>query len=154
MRPRVIRKSPQEWRVPPNLADWQSERARFAWPDARKELTGAAHGDLNIGRLAVDRHLATAVRGRVAFRFISRNDARRDITFEELARQTNRFANVLRRLGVGRGERLFILAGRVPELYTAVIGALKTARSYRPCSPPSVPSRYARAWQSARARCC
>ncbi|MBK7236926.1 MAG: acetate--CoA ligase [Sterolibacteriaceae bacterium] len=132
MRPRVIRKSPQNLRVPPHLADWKGERARFAWSDARKELTGAAQGDLNTGRLAVDRHLATAVRERVAFRFIGRNDARRDVTYADLARQTNRFANVLKRLGVGRGERLFILAGRVPELYTAAIGALKNGTVVAP----------------------
>ena len=132
MRPRVIRKSPEDLRVPPRLADWQGERARFAWSDVRKELTGAAQGGLNIGRLAVDRHLATAVRERVAFRFIGRNDARRDVTYAELARQTNRFANVLKRLGVGRGERLFILAARVPELYTAAIGALKNGTVVAP----------------------
>ncbi|MBK7665757.1 MAG: acetate--CoA ligase [Sterolibacteriaceae bacterium] len=132
MRPPVIRKSPQDLRVPPHLADWQGERARFAWSDVRKELTGAAQGGLNIGRLAVDRHLATAVRERVAFRFIGRNDSRRDVTYADLARQTNRFANVLKRLGVGRGERLFILAGRVPELYTAAIGALKNGTVVAP----------------------
>jgi len=64
--PELIRKSPQEWRVPPHLADWQREHARFSWPAVRQELTGTAQGELNIGRLAVDRHLATAVRGRVA----------------------------------------------------------------------------------------
>ena len=132
MRPQFIRKSPQEWRVPPHLADWQRERARFSWPAVRQELTGAAQGELNIGRLAVDRHLATAVRGRVAFRFVSRNDVRRDVSFEELARRSNRFANVLQRLGVGKGARLFILAGRVPELYTAVIGALKNGSVVSP----------------------
>ena len=31
----------------------------------------------------------------------------------------------MRTLGVGRGDRLFVLAGRVPELYVAVLGALK-----------------------------
>jgi acetyl-CoA synthetase len=79
-----------------------------------------------------DRLLETALRGRVAFRFISRNDLRRDVSFVELARQTNRFANVLQRLGVGKGERLFILAGRVPELYTALIGALKNGSVVSP----------------------
>ena len=38
-----------------------------------------------------------------------------DLSYGELARQTNRFANVLQGLGVGKGDRLFVLAGRIPE---------------------------------------
>ena len=42
-----------------------------------------------------------------------------------MAAETNRFANALAGLGVQPGERVFVLAGRVPELYIAVLGALK-----------------------------
>jgi acetyl-CoA synthetase len=47
------------------------------------------------------------------------------VTYADLARLTCRFANVLRRLGIGKGDRLFVLAGRIPELYVAVLGALR-----------------------------
>ena len=57
---------------------------------------------------------------------------RRDLTYAELARQTNRFANVLRGLGVGQGDRVFVLAGRIPELYVAALGALKNGSVVRP----------------------
>src|SRR5690606_35891975 len=86
----------------------------------------------NIGYAAVDRHLATARRDRVAFRFLGRAGARRTLTFAELAGLTNRFANVLRGLGVGKGDRLFILAGRIPELYVAALGALKNGTVVSP----------------------
>ena len=49
----------------------------------------------------------------------------RDFTYRDLALETSRFANVLAGLGVQAGERVFILAGRIPELYIAVLGALK-----------------------------
>ena len=55
-----------------------------------------------------------------------------DLSFGELARLTNRFANVLRGLGVGKGDRLFVLAGRIPELYVAVLGALKNGTVVTP----------------------
>ncbi len=48
-----------------------------------------------------------------------------DITYAELQTSTNQFANVLAGLGVGPGERVFTLLGRVPELYVTVLGTLK-----------------------------
>jgi acetyl-CoA synthetase len=125
MRPWVIHKSPRAMRVPLNLADWQRERACFVWSDVRQELARKAQGNLNIAHLAVDLHLATDVQEHVAFRFISRSNEVRDVTYAELARLSNRFANALKGLGIGKGDRLFILADRVPPLYTAAIGALK-----------------------------
>ena len=47
------------------------------------------------------------------------------MTYGELAAATNRFANVLADLGVAPGERVFTLAGRIPELYVAILGTLK-----------------------------
>jgi acetyl-CoA synthetase len=132
MRPAVIRKSIAALRLPPNLADHEAERRRFSWDAARAELGLAPGARVNIARAAVDRHLGTPVRDRVAFRFVDRSNRRRDVTYAELARLTNRFANVLRGLGVGMGDRLFVLAGRVPDLYVAVLGALKNGTVVTP----------------------
>ena len=98
----------------------------------RNEFAGTRDGGLNIGVEAVDRHLATPARDRVAFRFVSRDEQLRTMTFAELARATNRFANVLRGLGVAKGDRLFLLAGRVPELYVSALGALKNGTVVSP----------------------
>jgi acetyl-CoA synthetase len=125
VRPSIIRKSVRELRPAPQLADYAAERRQFSWDAVRAELRGASPHGINIGYAAVDRHLATPVGERVAFRFIGRADSRRDVTYAELARLTNRFANALRGLGVGRRDHLFVLASRVPELYVAVLGALK-----------------------------
>ena len=57
---------------------------------------------------------------------------RLNLSYAELARQTNRFANVLQSLGVGKGDRLFLLAGRIPELYIALLGALKNGTVVTP----------------------
>ena len=80
---------------------------------------------LNIAHEAVDRHALGPRADHLALRWLGRAGERRDLSFRELAAATNRFANVLRGLGVGVGERVFILAGRVPELYVAALGALK-----------------------------
>jgi len=47
------------------------------------------------------------------------------ILYAQLREATNRFANVLAELGVSAGDRLFVLSGRIPELYVSVLGALK-----------------------------
>src|SRR5512143_909956 len=131
-RPSVIRKSAAALRVPPHLAEYESVRSAFSWDAMRRELGVVPGGFVNIGYAAVDRHLATPVCDRVAFRFVARDLRRRDVTYLELARLTNRFANVLRGLGVGRGDRVFVLAGRIPELYVAMLGALKNGSVVTP----------------------
>ena len=56
----------------------------------------------------------------------------RDYTYGQLAALTSRFANVLKSLGVGKGDRVFVLAGRIPELYIAALGTLKNRSVFCP----------------------
>ena len=128
----LIRKTAHDLRVPPHLADYAAECRTFSWDAARQALQGLPGGGLNIAFEAVDRHAAGALREHIALRFVSRNGPALELSYAELARQTNRFANVLQTLGVGRGDRLFVLAGRLPELYVAVLGALKNGSVVTP----------------------
>jgi acetyl-CoA synthetase len=105
--------------------DYAAERAAFTWHGARAELDGLPGGGLNIAYEAVDRHVAHGRGDVVAFRFLAEDGPDRDITYAELARLTNRFANVLGGLGVEPGALLFALSGRHPDLYVAMLGALK-----------------------------
>ena len=50
-------------------------------------------------------------------------------------RRINRFANVLRSLGLGQGDRLFILCDDAPEADMGKAGALKAGLSVRPLQP-------------------
>jgi acetyl-CoA synthetase len=63
---------------------------------------------------------------------LGRDQERVELSYEDLKRQTNRFANLLRELGITKGERVFTLAGRVPALYVAAIGTLKNGSVYCP----------------------
>ncbi len=110
----------------PNLVDYAAVRADFDWTKARELLDGLPGGrGLNIAHEAVDRHARSRRANRVALRWLGKTGARREFTYRELAAETNRFANVLTGLGIVPGSRVFILLGRVPELYIAVLGALK-----------------------------
>jgi acetyl-CoA synthetase len=53
-------------------------------------------------------------------------------TYVQLRERTNQFANVLRRLDIGPGDRVFTLLGRVPELYVAALGTLKNGSVFAP----------------------
>ena len=124
-RPTIIRKTDSDLRVPPNLDNYEAQRRSFRWDNERRALQGLPGGGLNIAFEAVDRHAAGPLQDRSALRFVARNAPALDLSYGELALQTSRFANVLRELGVAKGEHLFVLMGRIPELYIAVLGALK-----------------------------
>jgi acetyl-CoA synthetase len=116
----------------PNMPDYVQARAEFSWAAARAELAGLPAGGLNIAYEAVDRHVNGPLADAVALRFLSKRRAVCEFTYAELKRATDRFANVLDGLGVERGERVFVLAGRIPELYVAALGALKHGSVFCP----------------------
>jgi acetyl-CoA synthetase len=108
------------------VVDFDSARAGFSWDAARQALDGLPGGrGLNIAHEAIDRHAAGASRERVAVRWLRRDGRVDAATYGQLEAATNRFANALRSLGVGPGDRVFTLLGRVPELHVAVLGTLK-----------------------------
>ena len=110
----------------PNLADYDSARSTFSWVAARRALDGLPGGaGLNIAHEAVDRHAQGARAEHLALRWLGKGGVVRDFSYRDLGEQTSRFANVLTGLGVQQGERVFVLAGRIPELYITVLGALK-----------------------------
>jgi acetyl-CoA synthetase len=130
-----IRKT-EALRVRPNLSDYARARREFSWAAARRELAGLPGGrGLNIAHEAVDRHANGSSAGKVALRCRDRRGAMTELSYVELQQQTNRFANVLRGLGVGRGDRVFSLLGRVPELYVAALGTLKNGSVFSPLFP-------------------
>jgi acetyl-CoA synthetase len=133
MRPTTICKRRDAWVAAPNMTDYVSERATFRWEDARAALEGLPGGrGLNIAHEAVDRHASGPRADRVALRWLGKSGERRDVSYRELRALTNSFANALRGLGIGKGDRVFSLTGRIPELYAACLGALKNGSVFAP----------------------
>ena len=128
-----ITKSRDRLRVPSNLADYDQACATFSWTQARCELGGSAgEGGLNIAQEAVGRHAGGPRADHLAIRWIGKDGSVQDYTYRRLHALTNRFANVLEHLGVRRGERVFALAGRIPELYITALGTLKHGSVFCP----------------------
>lgn len=124
--PELVHKSVANERIAPNMRDYERERATFTWESAAHALDGLPGGrGLNIAHEAVDRHVRDGRSDHIALRWIAKDGRRRDYSYRDLRELTNRFANVLRRLELRPGARVFVLAGRIPELYVSVLGALK-----------------------------
>jgi len=128
-----IKKAIDSWQTPPNLLDYERTCSAFSWDDIRRELNGLPDGGgLNIAHEAVDRHAEGSLKNHLALRWLGSGDRVRDFTYTELKIITNRFANVLRGLGVGRGDTVAALAGRIPELYWGALGTLKNNSVFCP----------------------
>lgn len=119
--------------VAPNMEDYERCRARFSWQDARSELDGlpGCRG-LNIAHEAVDRHADGPLAHHIALRWLSKTGSVTDYTYTRLSALTSRFANVLQSLGVKAGDRVYVLAGRIPELYISALGTLKNHSVFCP----------------------
>ena len=119
-----IRKCPEDY-VGANLQDYEEYAKRFDWSQARALLDGLPGGGLNIAHEAVDRHVLAGRGKKLALRWIGRDDQIHDYSYSALGAAANRFANVLAQHGVAKGDRVFSLLGRVPELYIGAFGTLK-----------------------------
>lgn len=106
------------------LRDYEAAYRDFRWEDAHQEFDWSRTGKVNMAHEAIDRHLTRGRRNKLALVYSDREHTAR-FTFEDLALQSNQFANVLRKLGVVKGDRVFVFLGRRPELYVAILGIIK-----------------------------
>lgn len=129
----IITKPRSGWRVTPNLVDYEAVCTDFSWEAACNEMDGLPEGaGLNIAHEAVDRHVCGPCNNRVAIRWLRKNGHVHDYTYAQLRELTDRFANVLQDLKVGKGDPVFTLLGRIPELYVTAIGAWKNRSIFCP----------------------
>jgi acetyl-CoA synthetase len=128
-----IQKQRSSWTVSPNLLNYEDTRSHFSWDDTRRCLDGLPDGQgLNIAYEAVDRHADGKLHDHLALRWLGIEGETREFTYGDLKAQTNRLANILKGLGIGKGDTVSVLAGRIPELYIAALGILKNTSVFCP----------------------
>ena len=116
-----IPKNPAEFPVKPHLADHAKDCADWSWDRVWNELNPPVNR-VNLAHVCVDRHTG---RTNPAMIWEGGDGSVEKYSFSQMKTQSDRFANVLKKLGVGKADRVFFLADRIPELYFAMFGALK-----------------------------
>ncbi|HLV44194.1 MAG TPA: acetate--CoA ligase, partial [Aggregatilineales bacterium] len=79
----------------------------------------------NIVHNAIDRHLTTWRKNKIALIWEGEKGEHRTFSYFRLAQEVNRFSNVLRSMGVSKGDRVTIYMGRIPELPIAMLACAK-----------------------------
>jgi len=101
----------QKW---DKVLDWKPPQARW--------FVG---GKINVSHNCLDRHVATWRRNKAAIIWEGEPGEERVLTYADLYREVNKFANVLKRLGVKKGDRVTIYMPMVPELPIALLACAR-----------------------------
>ena len=104
-----------EWLQPwSKVLDWNP-------PDARWFVDGK----INVAANCLDRHARSWRRNKAAFIWEGEPGDRRTLTYFDLYRQVCQFANVLKKLGVKKGDRVALYMPLIPELAIAMLSCAR-----------------------------
>ncbi|MGA1870889.1 MAG: acetate--CoA ligase [bacterium] len=124
--PRITKEPLNQHSFIPNLKDYLREREAFSWDKISGELKWFDNDHINIGYISVDSHLEMGRGDKKALIWESTKGDIEEYTFDDLARLSNKFANVLvNELNIQKGDRVFFFLERVPEIFISILGTLK-----------------------------
>ena len=128
---RVGTASPVIARVVPSVSatGWSAWRRLLRWRSCGRCWNMLAdmisNSQYNIGHICTRRQCEAGLGDKLAMRWVSSRFERRDYTFADLERSSNRFANVLQGLGLEAGDVLFTFLPKSVEQFFAFLGSLK-----------------------------
>jgi acetyl-CoA synthetase len=89
-----------------------------------------AGGTLNVSFNCIDRHLNGSRRNKAAFIWEGETGETRTITYQQLHTEVCKFANVLKKLGIEKGDRVALYMPLVPELATAMLSCARIGATH------------------------
>jgi acetyl-CoA synthetase len=104
----------------------------FRWNDVIAELGWTGRDGVNLAETIVDRQAQGERRDKTALLWIGPDGQEKRISYRALSDSSSRFANLLVRLGVRKGDRVATLMPRVPEAFSAMLGILKAGAVFVP----------------------
>ena len=87
-------------------------------------------GKLNASHNCLDRHVEAGRGDKVAYHWVGEDGATRDVTYAELLDMTKRFANVMKSLGVGKGDVVGIYMPMIPETPAAMLACARIGATH------------------------
>jgi acetyl-CoA synthetase len=87
-------------------------------------------GELNVSHNCLDRHVLAGRGDKVAFHFEGEPGDTRTVTYADLLAETQKFANVLKGLGVGKGDRVNIYLPMIPEAAVAMLACARIGAAH------------------------
>lgn len=82
-------------------------------------------GKLNLAHNCLDRHVASTRAEKIALVWEGEDGAVRELTYRQLLEETDRIANALKRLGIGRGDRVGVFLPMIPEAVASMLACAK-----------------------------
>jgi len=108
-----------------NLTSYEEMYNSFDWKETEKMFSWYETGKVNIAYEAIDRHAESVRKNKIAL-YYHEGLRKEKYTFKEMKELSNKAGNVFKNYAqVEKGDRVFIFMPRSPELYFAVLGAIK-----------------------------
>jgi acetyl-CoA synthetase len=118
---------PQAWwlRQATELLDWDTEPSQSLDDSNPPFYKWFEDGRLNASAQCLDRHVAAGIGDRVAYHWRGEEGEERDVTYADLHRDVQRFANALKDLGVEKGDVVGIYLPMIPEVVVAMLACAR-----------------------------
>ena len=120
---------------------WEEQAKTFSWMQPWSKVLDwqlpfakwFVDGKLNITVNCLDRHVEAGKGNKVAYQWEGEPGDEVILTYASLLKEVCRFANALKSLGVGKGDRVTLYLGMVPELAIAMLACARigAAHSHR-----------------------
>lgn len=107
-----------------NMPNYDEAQENLSWDEVEKAFSWYDTGKINMAYETIDRHVYDGYGDKIALHYKLDDDIQ-SYTFKEMMENSNKAANVLKDIGVKKGDRVFIFMARSPELYFTLLGALK-----------------------------
>ncbi len=108
-----------------DLVDWMEKPAQILDESDAPFYKWFTDGKLNLSYNCVDRHVEAGNGDRVAYHWRGEEGEERDITYAELHRDVQRFANALKDRGIGKGDVVGIYLPMIPEVVVAMLACAR-----------------------------
>ena len=103
--------------------EWEEDRS-FDWIDVHDVFSWSKTGRVNMAYECIDRHVEAGRGTHRALYYIGKEETI-TYTYQELQDEVSRWANVLRRYGVGQGDFVFVFLPKHPYGYIAMLAAIR-----------------------------